>query len=353
MSSLLQDRELPDAGSPASPDGPSAVAVGEVTPFVSAVALIALVAEFAIAGAAYSRLIGIAPSLLLHLTVVIAIVVAISAGRKRGGDLSALLLVAMAVATGGPFGAVIAFIGLIGLARPAESSALLDGWYQRIGRATSNDPAVQLSDRIAADRVMRTDAPPPTSFFDLMDTGSLAEQQSALGLVARHFDTRYLPTLARALRADTPVLRVQAAAVAAHVRPHLDQIVADALVNAERLRGLPERATSISDRLRLVHALEDAARSGLADPDLARRAQAAAAALLQPLDPVTIPLSAKSSVHQARLLEPIERRLLDAGDYRGLRLLRRRVRLAAKGFGKVRRMPRRVKGIAQGAVCGP
>lgn len=280
---------------------------------------------------------GLAVALLLHFCAVAALGVATLQARRRGGDLSVPLLAAILVTAAGPAGALVALGALPGLARPALGGALLDAWYRRIGRSTSTDPATRLSDRVAADRVLRTAAPSPRSYIDVVAEGALSEQQAVLGQVARNFHPRYLPTLATALQAPTPVLRVQAAAVAAHVRPRLDGAIATALARAGDIAAGDTSRAAFAERLALIRELETAAASGLLDGATASAALTAATALTAHLDPLLVPLGRVQSPERDAAVELTERRLIETADYRGLRLLRRRRRLAAIGFDRLRR----------------
>ncbi len=136
-------------------------------------------------------------------------------------DGSASLLLAFAVLIAGPFGAVGGL--LIGwLSRPERDDVeRLSAWYQRIALSTDLSATTRHSDRILTGRVANMAAAMPQSFSAVLDHGNVRDKQIVLGLIARRFHPAYLAALKLALVSDEPVIRVQAAAVAAKIRGDL------------------------------------------------------------------------------------------------------------------------------------
>lgn len=210
---------LDDAQSETVPSDPRA--------FIAALAVLAL--ELAILTGVNTAWIGPVTGLALHLlAVVFTLLFVISAARRRV-DTGPALVLAVATAVTGPLGALGSVLTgwLVSLGR--ESPDLLKAWYKRIALSTETDPMTRLSDIVAIGRSLDLSSPLPSSFDDVLKHGSIADQQQVLGLVARKFHPDYLPVLQMALVHEAPVVRVQAAAVAAHVREPVARYVADAL----------------------------------------------------------------------------------------------------------------------------
>jgi hypothetical protein len=81
----------------------------------------------------------------------------------------------------------------------------------------------------------------PSSIPDLIETGTIAQKQAILGVIARRFHPDYLPGLQAALVAPEPVIRVQAAAVAAKIRGDLPAYVERLLREASDVGQPPDR----------------------------------------------------------------------------------------------------------------
>ncbi len=149
--------------------------------------------------------------------------VIVLASTKR--EVSVALLAWVATLAAGPVGAIGAAVLALALPTGGQPGPLLGAWYERIALSVAVDPITRLCDDVAAGRSLDLASPLPQSFLDVMATGSLAERQNVLGLIARRFHPDYLPALKAALRSSEPVIRVQAAAVAAHIRPQLHAII--------------------------------------------------------------------------------------------------------------------------------
>jgi hypothetical protein len=162
-----------------------------------------------------------------------------------------------------------------------------------------------------------------------MTSGSLADRQAILGHIARHFHPAYLRTLKIALASQEPLIRVQAAAVAAHIAPK---------VRDHFLRCAAEAGLEPADPLRalsLLGDLETLIESGLLDETDRLNAQGLAERLggtvVAGLDrgPLWLPyatdvaLAAELDAHLERLLMA-RRRFADLRAHRTAQRLRLR-----------------------------
>lgn len=303
-------------------------------------ALSAAAAEGLVVLLSYLTRLPIAAALALHLAIVVALAWSLAQRRETGADLSAPLLTLIATSTAGPVGALIGLLALVWLARPAQPSSLLQAWYDRIALSTTVDDETKLSDRVASGRMLDAAAPPPQALVGVVRSGTLAERQAALGLVARFFHMNYLAALSDALRSDVPVIRVQAAAVASRIRPTLAHEIERRLAAAADLLRQPPpgsgRSYPYADRLQLVREFDQAIGSGLLDKPLEDAAGAMAERLAASVDCLRMPLRRVATLEDLAHLDAFEQRLITSGQFARLRMLRRRRRLAARGFLRIR-----------------
>lgn len=254
---LLQPSRGPAVTEPLKPVSFRAADVGT--------ALIAFALECAIAVAFARGWITEWPALVAH-----GIVVALIAARLfliRGVDAGPLMLLAPAVAFLGPFGAFgCIFIG--GLSRRGASDVeRLEAWYQRLSLSTELDPTARLADHVLTGRALNFSLQPASPMAALVEHGTIGEKQAILGLIARRFHPDYLPTLQIALVSDEPVIRVQAAAVAAKIRGEMPARVDALLRDASDPAAPPDRIIARIDEARLC------ARSGLLESKDRERAE--------------------------------------------------------------------------------
>ena len=201
----------------------------------------------------------------LHLIVVAVLVAWMSVCRRRGDDVGMPAVLAISVAVAGPFGALGGLL-LPRLSRTdATDTARLAQWYDRISMSIETDAMSRLSDHVAIGRSLDLGAPAPAPFAALLEGGSVAEKQAILGLIARRFHPDYLPALKIALISPEPVIRVQAAAVAARVRGDLAALTGRLIVEAN------DPARPAGKVLQAVEQLRHCVASGLMeDKDIAR-----------------------------------------------------------------------------------
>ena len=236
--------------------------------------------------------IGSAVLVLAHLGVVGLIGLQLAARRRGGGDTTMLALAALATFCVGPLGSIGALVSVLLAPLGAGTTPLLQAWYRRIANSVETDPVTQLCDMVSIGRSVDLGGPPPTSFAAVMSSGSLAERQALLGLIARNFDVEYLAALKIALTSPEPVIRVQAAAVATKVQHALGRIVT-------RWAARPVDAVDPIDALGGIVELEACLGSGLIEAG----DRAAAAGTLERL---------RSAVLQTTLAPDFKYRLLGA-----------------------------------------
>lgn len=269
----------------------------------------------------------------VHCGVVAGLVLWLLRLEGRREDVRLPLVLTLATLVAGPIGAVLSLMLLpfAGL-RPAKA-ALLDAWYRRIAEAASVDQAARVAADVATGRAIDISAPVPRAFADVMESGTLAERQTALGLIARKFHPEYSAALDTALKSPEPVVRVQAAAVAAKVRRELQARVQALTDEAGKGDAQPGRAAAIAAELA----------AGLGSGLLDENERIRAAQALRTLKPVAGRLGG-AVTRDSRECALIEDELLAAGRFAELRDLRRRRRVAEKGRFVVRPARRRMTG---------
>ena len=185
---------------------------------------------------------------LAHGAVLALLATRIRSARRQGQDASNSLLALIATAAIGPAGAIGA--GLLGLlSGRAAPNDLLEAWYERISLSVAVDPVTRLCDDVGVGRTIDLGGPTPASFHAVVETGTLAERQTVLGLIARRFHADYLPVLRAALQSPEPMIRVQAAAVAAHVRPDVTALFREAVASVPAASGTPGTALALLGRI--------------------------------------------------------------------------------------------------------
>jgi hypothetical protein len=193
----------------------------------------------------------------LHLAIVAALAATLNQSLRSGRDGGFALMGVIGTLATGPFGALCAAMLPALSATQDSSAARLAAWYERIALSSKQDAFTQMSDRIAIGRAANLAAPTPIELMGEFQGGSTAIQQTALGVIARNFHPDYLPVLKIALDSPEPVVRVQAAAVAARVRETLKREIGAMIARAADPTLKPDAA------LRLAVELEMTANSGL------------------------------------------------------------------------------------------
>lgn len=299
-----------------------------------AIALAAFVLEAAtMASVVFFRL-ALPVALAAHVLVVAALALRCRAVVRAGGDAGTPTLLAVAVAVAGPFGALggalVDWLSVQG----EEHRDRLQRWYERIALSTDTDDVTKLSDQVVVGRSMDLGSAAPASFARLIEHGSVTEKQAVLGLVARRFHPHYLSALKLALVSEEPVIRVQAAAVAARVRGSLGEEV-------ERLLGALAAGPAAADALRLADEIDLCATSGLLEEQqCARAAEASRQARRQALDGLEraarpalagTRVSGDGDIGVRAARRALEDRMLSSGRYDEFRRLRRAFAFPVKG----------------------
>ena len=280
--------DRPDAAAPVAAHATWRGVVGDALCVAAACA-----GEIAILTALASGIIGLGLGTLAHLGIVAGLgarIFAVSGQPRR--DTLGLQLATLLTLIAGPVGAGIGAIATLALSRTATASPLLDAWYERIAQSARRDPVDELCDTVAIGRALDLSAPPPETFTRIIREGSLAERQAALGLIARAYDPAYIGALKLALTSPEPVIRVQAAAVAARVREGIAEGLSEAIEAADCATG---RVT----QLRILLRIEAAVRSGLVDQALSARGREAGDLLTGRI--VDLASSAEAGIAAARL----------------------------------------------------
>ena len=202
---------------------------------------------------------GLAFYAVAHVTAMALLALLLVKAVRSGQDVAPPMLALIAGAVAGPVGPLGAAYLAMGSARPAAPSGLIAAWYERIALSTAVDPDVRLCDDVGVGRTLNLGLTPPPAFPSVMATGTLGQRQVILGHIARHFHPAYLGTLKLALESPEPTLRVQAAAVAAHINPDVRRSLAACAAKLDTAIGHPEAA------LDLLGQLDDLIASGLLD----------------------------------------------------------------------------------------
>ncbi len=228
--------------------------------------------------------------LAVHVLTLAALALQLRDCRRRGGDASLPFLALLASFAVGPMGAIGAGCLELLVRSATQDSHLLADWYERISLSTTIDRVTRHCDNVRIGRTINLSAGTPASFLAEIESGTLAERQAILGLVARRFHVDYLPVLQLALRSPEPMIRVQAAAVASHVRPLVDALYKGAIAELPDAVAHPAKALKLLDRFEALTAsglldesdrqrgldiqarLSDVVLSGVAPPRFAHRA---------------------------------------------------------------------------------
>jgi len=255
--------------------------------------------------------------LLAHLALMIAATAVIWRHRATIADATPYALTLLSSLVSGPAGAAIAAMALIRHSGESTNPQLLADWYDRIALAGDVDPVTDLYNTVAMGRALHTSNVPPQVFDTVMTSGTLADRQTALGLIARQFQPSYAPALRHALVSPEPVIRVQAAAVAVKVRAGLKATLIEALQRANADLPPADAAALAVD----LHLME---KSGLLEDDDRDRASAAASSILARLVDGTATPEAMDAPYSPLAQSLIETELLALGRFSDFRQLRAR-----------------------------
>jgi hypothetical protein len=179
--------------------------------------------------------------------------------QRRNADASIFLLLAIATAGAGPFGAVGMFAAIMAdTRRPSEASA-----GEGAAGETAGDISKRLHDSIVAGRELSGRSSGLASFRDILAFGSFQDKQAALAIITRRFTPPLAPALRMALRDPDAAVRVQAATAAARIE---DQFLGGLTRNVARVTEHPDDPDC---RLTLALHLLGHVEAGLCPPERA------------------------------------------------------------------------------------
>jgi hypothetical protein len=289
------------------------------------VAAAALAAELPLLLAGAAERLPVAQLVAAHIVIVAGLAAWTWLRARNGSDTGAALLTLVATAAAGVFGAFGALVAHL-LGHNRGDAKLLDAWYERIALAAETDPVNKLCEEVAIGRSIDLSSPAPRSFDKVIAEGTLEERQTALGLIARQFHLEYVPALKAALLSHEPVVRVQAAAVAARVRGDLKRSVRETLAKIEMLSE-PDEVLAAATRLAA------AAQSGLLDETDRIRAEAGARQLSR-----RVGTDLRQHAARGHARDAIEAELIRSGRFDSLRVARRTAALGRGNHYRVRRL---------------
>jgi hypothetical protein len=272
--------------------------------------------------------------LTLHALLVVVLAAILFWRRRPDQDSTTAVAMLLVIAVAGPAGAAAALTMLLLSWTTNAGPHVIKAWYDRLADARGADPITSIHDQVSAGRQMRASDGVRLDFRTVIKTGTLAEKQAALGLMARRFHPDFSPALSDALRSDEPVVRVQAAAVVARVRGDLRAHIAallDQRAKQPRTGVLPRSVELLAIAgCRFVDAVEAARCREVAERDLQGALATSAHVQFEALH-------ASDGVALA-----IDRHLIQSGRYRDFRVSRRLQAIAAQGEYRIRRLKERV-----------
>ena len=289
-------------------------------------AAVACAGECAVVLLAYSGSIAMPVTVALHAIVAAAAGAILLWNRAPETDLTVASVMALVIAVAGPAGAAASLAMYPFAGNAGAGPGVLVSWYARLANACAADPATGMYDNVVAGRVVRFDHNVPHDFAEIITTGTLAERQAALGLMARTFHTDFAPALVLALRSPEPVVRVQASAVVARVRADLKV----------RIRTLLSAATADAGGIGAAAELQRLAACPLVDRADGVRCGGAAAAILARVLRTARDVTRLAAQGRPGTAPVIERFLLTAGRYKEFRVARRIHDAASGGRYRVR-----------------
>lgn len=152
---------------------------------------------------------------IVHVGVIGTLLTMIVLMDASGIETGNLQLYTLLLSMGGPVGAAAALIS-DHMSRNLDPGELAK-WHETI--APNRTRAVTITDLILDRRVVGSQSQLPRSYEESLLHGSIEEQQALLGYLATQNDMEVVnAALALALRSPEPRIRVQAAAVSAHLR---------------------------------------------------------------------------------------------------------------------------------------
>jgi hypothetical protein len=177
--------------------------------------------------------------------------------KKRGGRFQMLLLI-MTSATG-PFGAAVCLMTAVGYSFFSGIAMHPNEWITKFFAEQEMQENIPLSERIELGMENLSEASDVEPFADILNCGTMANKQTVIAKITRHFRPQFAATLLRAAQDNNPAIRVHAAAALAKIERHF---MAQYMGLEKALKNIPNHDKS---RLQLAQVYEDYAQAGLID----------------------------------------------------------------------------------------
>ncbi len=181
--------------------------------FLSLAALSALAGDALIIIALLDGLLTVPLAVVVHTILALAVVAMVLYWLA---ERSTALLLGLWVTLLGPLGTLVGWAALSFLARPSARSLEDEDWYQRLRGAekTGDELVTALRD----DRAYQSQSVRLHSFRKIMESGTVGQKQTILGLIAQSYEPALFGFLMEALRSPEVAVRASAAAVFARLR---------------------------------------------------------------------------------------------------------------------------------------
>lgn len=178
--------------------------------------------------------------------------------RRDGTGRRAAVLMFLAVAALGPFGAPAALATAVLHRWFRRHATPFEEWYKGLFPDPEQKPARDLYDMIVSGRDLSKESG-VASFTDVLATGTTEQKRATITLMARFFRPVFAPALKRALADSEPAIRVQAATAAAEIESDFQE-------RAQRLSTAVVAAPEDADaQFAMAKHFDDYAFSGLLD----------------------------------------------------------------------------------------
>ena len=162
----------------------------------------------------------------------------------------------------GPLGAAGLLLAAMFYAVMRRRATPFEEWYRSVLPDQISPPEEQLMERLRAwSEETRLGHHEPVPFVDILSTGSRADKQAAIALMARHYDPQFAPALRAALNDSDNAVRVQTASAITRVE---EQFLARALVLERELERRPDDVGAL---WAVAQHYDAHASGGLSDPD--------------------------------------------------------------------------------------
>lgn len=161
----------------------------------------------------------------------------------RRGDRHALLLW-LATAAFGPFGAAGVILAMFVERRHARHATSLEAWHTMLFPPSHVDEEAELWRRIGQRASDRPDAQQVTPFLDVLAFGTVPQRQAVVAIIAQQFRPAFAGALKTALRDEANVVRVQAATAIARLE---HEFLERTLRLEQAARGFAEASGAAAD----------------------------------------------------------------------------------------------------------